>query len=55
LGRNNEAKTAVSQLLKLKPGFMGQERQLISYYVKADGLAEKIIDGLEKAGIDDVK
>jgi len=54
LGREGEAKAAVSQLLKLEPDFATRGRWLISRYVKVDDLIDKIIDGLEKAGLADI-
>ena len=51
LGRQNEAKTAVSQLLKLEPDFATRGRRLISRYVKVDALIDRIIEGLRKAGL----
>ena len=55
LGRPDEAKAAVSQLLKLEPDFATRGRALISRYVKVDDLVEKIIAGLQKAGLIDFK
>jgi adenylate cyclase len=51
LGKQNEAKTAVSQLLKLDPDFTTRGRWLIGRYVKVDDLIDRIIEGLEKAGL----
>jgi adenylate cyclase len=51
LGRQNEAKTAVSQLLKLESDFATRGRRLISRYVKVDALIDRIIEGLRKAGL----
>lgn len=55
LGRQNEAKAAVSQLLKLDPDFATRGRWLISRYVKVDDLIDRIIEGLEKAGLADLE
>ncbi|MGB5749818.1 MAG: hypothetical protein WBM69_22770 [Desulfobacterales bacterium] len=55
LGRQNEAKTAVSQLLKLEPDFATRGRGMISRYVKVDDLVDKIIEGLAKAGLADLE
>jgi len=55
MGREQEARTAVDQLLKLEPDFAGQARQLISHYVKVDDLIDKIIEGLQKVGLDDLE
>jgi len=51
LGRQNEAQTAVGQLLKLVPDFATGGRELISRYVKVDALIGGIIEGLKKAGL----
>jgi adenylate cyclase len=55
LGRENEARNAVGELLKLKPDFATRGRLLISRYVKVDDLVDKIIEGLQKAGLVDLK
>jgi adenylate cyclase len=55
LGRQNEAKAAVGQLLKLEPDFATRGRLLISRFVKVDDLVETIIEGLRKAGLVDLK
>jgi len=55
LGRQKEAKTAVSQLLKLEPDFATRGRPLISRYVKVDDLVDKIIEGLRKADLADIE
>jgi adenylate cyclase len=53
LGRKQEAKTAVSQLLKLEPDFVTRGRLLVSRYVKVDDLIDKIMEGLRKGGLAD--
>ena len=53
LGRKDEAKTTVDQLLKLEPDFATKGRQLIGRYVKVDDLVDRLIDALRKAGLDD--
>jgi adenylate cyclase len=55
LGKKNEAKTAVGELLKLAPDFATRGRLLISRYVKVDELIDKIIAGLRKAGLADLE
>jgi adenylate cyclase len=55
LGRQNEAKTAVSQLLKLEPDFATRGRWLIRRYVKVDSLIDRIVEGLRKAGLDSLE
>ena len=54
LGRHDEAKTAVGQLLKLEPDFATRGRLLISRYVKVDDLVDTIIEGLRQAGLADL-
>jgi len=51
MGRQNEAKTEAAKLLELEPDFPAKGRRLISRYVKVDELVDKIIDGLQKAGL----
>jgi len=55
MGREGEARAAVGELLKLEPGFTRGARRLINHYVKVDDLVDKIIVGLQKAGLDDLK
>ena len=55
MGRQNEAKSAVNQLLELEPDFPAKGRWLISRYVKVDDLVDKIIEGLQKAGLGALK
>ena len=55
LGRHDEAKAAVSQLLELEPDFATRGRTLISRYVKVDALVDAIIEGLRKAGLADLE
>ena len=55
MGREDEARNAVGELLKLEPDFRGQGRRLISRYVKVDALIDRIIEGLKKAGLDDLE
>jgi len=55
LGRHDEAKTAVGQLLKLEPDFATRGRWLISRYVKVDDLVDTIIEDLRKVGLVDLK
>ena len=55
LGRQEEAKAAASQLLKLEPDFATRGRWLVSRYVKVDDLVDTIIEGLRKAGLADLE
>jgi len=54
MGRAHEAETAIGELLKLVPDFTGRGRRLIIRYVKVDDLVVKLIEGLKKAGLDDI-
>jgi hypothetical protein len=38
-------------LLQLKPDFPTRGRYLIGFYVKSDALADALLDGLRKAGL----
>jgi adenylate cyclase len=51
LGRGDEARAAVGELLKLVPDFATRGRLLINRYVKVDDLVDNIIEGLRKAGL----
>jgi tetratricopeptide (TPR) repeat protein len=51
LGRLDEAKGAVSELLATKPDFALRGRTLMGRLVKATDLIDSIADGLEKAGL----
>jgi len=51
LGRQAEAKAAVSELLKLEPDFATRGRWLISRSVKVDYLVDRVIEGLGEAGL----
>ena len=55
LGRQNEAKAAVGQLLELEPDFTTRGRWLIRRYVKVDDLVDTIIEGLRQAGLADIE
>ena len=52
--KKREAEAAVDELLKLYPDFKHQPRHMIGRYVKVDDLVDKIIEGLQKAGLDDL-
>ena len=55
LGREDEARAAVGELLKLDPDFATRGRQMIRNYVKVDEVADAIVEGLRKAGLADLK
>jgi adenylate cyclase len=53
-GKKREALAGVDELIKLVPDFAACGRRLISRYVKKDGLVDKFIEGLRKAGLKDI-
>jgi adenylate cyclase len=55
LERQKKAKTALSQLLKLEPNFATRGRLLIGRYVKVEEIIDAIFEGLNKAGLVDIK
>jgi adenylate cyclase len=55
LGRQDEAAGAAKQLIEMVPNFTSKGRSMISRYVKAGGLVDKIIEGLKKAGLADLE
>ena len=53
MGKTAKARTAVGELLKLIPDFANIGPRLIGRYVKVDGLVDKLMAGLQKAGLAD--
>jgi len=53
--REDEAKAAVAELLELVPDFTTRGRQMISRYVKVEGLTDRVVRGLQKAGLADIE
>ena len=51
LGRYEEGKHFVKNLLELKPDFQAKGRFLIKHYIKFDDIVERVIEGLHKAGL----
>lgn len=51
LERKSDAERDISDLMVLKPDFESKARYLISRYVKEEELVDKIIKGLQKAGL----
>ena len=51
LNRPGDARDQIIHLKKLKPDFEEKARYLISRYVKEDELADDLLDGLQKAGL----
>jgi adenylate cyclase len=51
LGRYEEGKRAVENLLKLKPDFPSRAPILIRHYIKFEEIVERVIDGLRKSGL----
>jgi len=55
MGRAHEAGIAVIELLELVPDFATRGRRLIGRYVKVDGLTDRVIEALQKAGLADIE
>ena len=55
LGWEDHARAAVDQLLELEPDFATRGRSLMSRYIKVDALINRIIEGLQKAGLTDIE
>jgi len=51
LGRYKEGKHFVKNLLELKPDFSERGRILIKHYIKFEDIVERVIDGLQKVGL----
>lgn len=52
LGHYEQGKKAVEKLLALKPNFPERGRILIKHYIKFDEIAERVIEGLDKVGLE---
>ena len=52
LGRYEEGKKFVEDLLQLKPDFPSRGRVLIGHYIKFEQIVERIIDGLRKCDLE---
>jgi tetratricopeptide (TPR) repeat protein len=51
LGRVDEARLEVAELLRRKPDFVSRGRILIERYIKLPELFDRVVDGLAKAGL----
>jgi TolB-like protein len=51
LGRYEEGRQFAESLLKIKPDFPSRGRILIKHYIKFEDLVERVIDGLQKVGL----
>jgi hypothetical protein len=51
LGRIHEGKEPAENLLKLKPNFSTRGRVLIKRYVKFKDIVEKVVEGLDRVGL----
>ena len=51
LGRIQEGEQAAAKLLTIKPDFCERGRQLIGHFIKFDDIVDRVIDGLDCAGI----
>jgi len=52
LGKHEEGKRSVENILKLKPNFQSRGRMLIKRYIKFEDIAERVIEGLDKVGLE---
>jgi hypothetical protein len=52
LGRKPQARAYVAELRRLKPDFEGRSRELIARTLKIESIAEHLVDGLRKAGLE---
>jgi adenylate cyclase len=52
LGRKAEGKKYVDKLLLMKPDFPGKGRDLIGRYIKFGEIAERVVKGLSRVGLD---
>jgi tetratricopeptide (TPR) repeat protein len=52
LGKHDEGRKAVDELLAFKPDFSKRARILIGHFIKFEEIAERIVEGLEKVGLD---
>lgn len=50
--RKDHADQSIALLYHLKPDFSAKAQFLISRYVKEEGLADHVIQGLNKAGLE---
>ena len=51
LGRTEEGRDAVQQLLLLKPNFQQRGQLLIGHFVKFPEIVEQLLEGLSNAGL----
>ena len=51
LGRFEEGRRAAHNLLALKPNFPSRGRILIGHYIKFKEIVERMIEGLNKVGV----
>jgi adenylate cyclase len=52
LGRIDEGRQAVADLLKLRPGFSRDGRRLIRNYIKFDDILDRTIAGIRACGLE---
>jgi hypothetical protein len=51
LERPGEGKTAVEDLLRLKPDFPTRGQVLIQHYIKFEDVVARVVDGLGRVGL----
>ena len=52
LGRKPQARAYVAELRRFKPDFESRSRELIARVLKNESIAEQLVDGLRKAGLE---
>jgi adenylate cyclase len=52
LGRIEEGEKFARKLFELRPDFPAKGRALIGHYIKFEKIAERVIEGLNKVGIE---
>jgi len=55
LGKIDEAESAIRQLLEIEQNFETQGRFLIRRYVKVEDIVDKVVEGLRKAGLENME
>jgi hypothetical protein len=52
LGRKPQARAYVAELRRLRPDFEDRARELIVRVLKIESIAEQLVDGLRKTGLE---
>ena len=51
LGRVQEARASVAELLRMRPDFARRGRTIIGHYIKPQDVRDRIAEGCRKAGL----